>query len=94
MKKEYDFSKMKAKKNPYAKLLKKQITIRLNSDTIDYFKNMAAELGIPYQVLIDSYLTDCANTKRKLNMSWKQGALEWEKRAKRVPRQNAGGQRD
>ncbi|WP_294984738.1 CopG family antitoxin [uncultured Fibrobacter sp.] len=70
MKKEYDFTKMKAKKNPYAKLLKKQISIRLNSDTIDYFKNMAAELGIPYQVLIDSYLTDCANTKRKLTMSW------------------------
>jgi predicted DNA binding CopG/RHH family protein len=70
MKKEYDFSKMKAKKNPYARFLKKQITIRLNSDTIDYFKNMATELGIPYQVLIDSYLTDCANTKRKLNMSW------------------------
>ena len=70
MKKEYDFSKMKAKKNPYARFLKKQITIRLNSDTIDYFKNMATELGIPYQVLIDSYLADCANTKRKLNMSW------------------------
>ena len=76
MKKEYDFSKMKAKKNPYARFLKKQITIRLNSDTIDYFKNMATELGIPYQVLIDSYLTDCANTKRKLNMSWEQGAKQ------------------
>ena len=47
MKKEYDFSKMKAKKNPYAKFLKKQITIRLNSETIDYFKKMATELGIP-----------------------------------------------
>ena len=71
MKKEYDFSKMKAVKNPYAKVLKKQVTIRLNSNTIDYFKQMAKEVGIPYQVLIDSYLTDCAVTRRKLNMRWR-----------------------
>ncbi len=70
MKKEYDFSKMKAVKNPYAKILKKQVTIRLNSDTIVYFKEMAKEVGIPYQVLIDSYLTDCAVTRRKLNIRW------------------------
>lgn len=71
MKKEYDFSKMKAVKNPYAKILKKQVTIRLNSNTIDYFKQMAKEVGIPYQVLIDSYLTDCVVTRRKLNMRWR-----------------------
>ena len=71
MKKEYDFSKMKAVKNPYAKILKNQVTIRLNSNTIDYFKQMAKEVGIPYQVLIDSYLTDCAVTRRKLNMRWR-----------------------
>ncbi|MBR5402364.1 MAG: antitoxin [Treponema sp.] len=71
MKKEYDFSKMKAVKNPYAKVLKKQITIRLNSTAIEYFKNMAEEMGIPYQVLIDSYLTDCAVSKRRLNLKWK-----------------------
>ena len=70
MKKEYDFSRMKAVKNPYAAALKKQITIRLNSSTIDYFKNMAKEMGIPYQVLIDSYLTYCAATKRKLHIRW------------------------
>ena len=70
MKKEYDFTKMKAVKNPYAKILKKQITIRLNSSAIDYFKNMAKEVGIPYQVLIDSYLTDCAISKRRLNLKW------------------------
>ncbi|MBQ3721191.1 MAG: BrnA antitoxin family protein [Fibrobacter sp.] len=70
MKKEYDFSKMKPVKNPYAKVLKKQVTIRLNSNTIDYFKEMAKEVGIPYQVLIDSYLTDCAVTRRKLNIRW------------------------
>lgn len=71
MKKEYDFTKMKAVKNPYAKILKKQITIRLNSSAIDYFKNMAKEVGIPYQVLIDSYLTDCAISKRRLNIKWR-----------------------
>ncbi|OWV00756.1 CopG family antitoxin [Fibrobacter sp. UWR2] len=71
MKKEYDFSKMKAVKNPYAKVLKKQITIRLNSTAIEYFKNMAEEMGIPYQVLIDSYLTDCAVSKRRLNLKWR-----------------------
>jgi predicted DNA binding CopG/RHH family protein len=70
MKKEYDFSKKKPVKNPYAKVLKKQVTIRLNSNTIDYFKEMAKEVGIPYQVLIDSYLTDCAVTRRKLNIRW------------------------
>ena len=70
MKKEYDFSKMKAVKNPYAKILKKQVTIRPNSNTIEYFKEMAKEVGIPYQVLIDSYLTDCAVSRRKLNIRW------------------------
>ena len=70
MKKEYDFSKMNAVKNPYAKILKKQVTIRLNSNTLEYFKVMAKEVGIPYQVLIDSYLTDCAITRRKLNIRW------------------------
>jgi predicted DNA binding CopG/RHH family protein len=70
MKKEYDFSKMKGVRNPYAKALKKQITIRLNANTIDYFKKMAEEMGIPYQVLIDSYLTECAIARRKLVIRW------------------------
>ena len=70
MKAEYYFSKMNGVKNPYAKILKKQITIRLNAKTIDYFKKMAKEIGIPYQVLIDSYLTDCAANKRKLDIRW------------------------
>lgn len=70
MKKEYDFSKMKGVRNPYAKVLKKQITIRLNANTIDYFKKMAEKMGIPYQVLIDSYLTECAMARRKLVIRW------------------------
>jgi predicted DNA binding CopG/RHH family protein len=68
MRSEYDFSK--AKKNPYAKRLKKQITIRLDEATIEYFKGLAEDLGIPYQTLINLYLRDCAATKRKLAMNW------------------------
>ena len=64
MKKEYDFSK--AIKNPYTKVLKKQITISINNDVLDYFKNMAVEMGIPYQNLISLYLADCAKNKKKI----------------------------
>lgn len=69
MRKEYDFSK--AKKNPYAPMLKKQITLRLDQDAIEYFKGVSGEVGIPYQSLINLYLRDCAASHRKLNMSWK-----------------------
>ena len=68
MRKEYDFSK--AKKNPYASLLKKQITIRLDEEAIDYFKGISETVGIPYQSLINLYLRDCAASHRKLNLSW------------------------
>lgn len=69
MKTEYDFSK--AKRNPYAKKLKKQITIRLEEPTIEYFKNLAADMDLPYQTLINLYLRDCATSERKLNLKWK-----------------------
>ncbi len=71
MKKEYDFSTMKSIKNPYAKALKKQITIRLNADTISYFKTLSKETGITYQNLINLYLSDCALTNKKLKINWK-----------------------
>ena len=69
MRDEYDFSK--ARKNPYASQLKKQITIRLDEDAINYFKSVSDEVGIPYQSLINLYLRDCAASHRKLNLSWK-----------------------
>jgi uncharacterized protein (DUF4415 family) len=69
MRKEYDFSK--SRKNPYASLLKKQITIRLDEDAITYFKAVSEEVGIPYQSLINLYLRDCAAANRKLNLTWK-----------------------
>ena len=68
MKEEYAFSN--AVKNPYAKKLKKQITINIDSEAIDYFKTQAASTGIPYQTLINLYLMDCANTHRKINLNW------------------------
>ncbi len=66
---EYDFSK--ARKNPYATRLKKSITIRLDEDSVGYFKAISEEIGIPYQTLINLYLRDCATSHRKLNLQWK-----------------------
>jgi len=70
MKKEYDLSKMESRPNPYAKRLKKQITIRVGVDVIDYFKNMAHKKGMPYQSLINLYLKECASSHRELKMQW------------------------
>jgi predicted DNA binding CopG/RHH family protein len=69
MKNEYDFSK--SKPNPYIKKLKKQITIRLDIETIDYFKKVSEETGVPYQNLINLYLMDCANRHKKPDFAWK-----------------------
>jgi predicted DNA binding CopG/RHH family protein len=69
MREEYDFSN--ATKNPYAKELKKQVTIKISPTVIDYFKAQASKLGIPYQTLINMYLTDCVKNKRELQMNWK-----------------------
>lgn len=65
MRTEYDFSKMKGRRNPYAARLKRPVTIRLGSDVIEYFKTMATEMGVPYQQLINMYLRDCALSHRR-----------------------------
>jgi predicted DNA binding CopG/RHH family protein len=70
MREHYDFSKMKGRKNPYTRYLKQPVTMRLDRETIVYFKSMAGETGIPYQSLINLYLRDCAVSKRKLQMEW------------------------
>jgi uncharacterized protein (DUF4415 family) len=70
MRKEYDFSKMKGRKNPYAKRLKKQVTIRMGVDIIEYFKRMSEDTGIPYQNLINLYLRDCVKSGRKISIKW------------------------
>lgn len=70
MKKEYDLSKMKSRKNPYTKQLKKSVTIRIGEDVLEYFKGMAEETDIPYQSIINLYLKDCVVSGKKLDMNW------------------------
>jgi uncharacterized protein (DUF4415 family) len=69
MRKAYDFSQ--ARRNPYAKRLKKQITIRLDTNTLDYFRALSDEIGVPYQTLINLYLQDCAATGKRPSTTWK-----------------------
>jgi len=73
MKSEYDLSKMKSRKNQYAAKLKRQVTIRMGDDVIEYFKRMAEETGIPYQSLINLYLRDCVANQRQIDLSWRSG---------------------
>ncbi len=70
MKKHYDFSTMKGKKNPYVKYLKQPVTMRLDRDSVEYFKSLAEETNIPYQSLINLYLRDCVTQHRKIDISW------------------------
>ncbi|MBU1344403.1 MAG: BrnA antitoxin family protein [Proteobacteria bacterium] len=72
MRKEYEFENMKGRKNPYSKNLKKQVTIRIGVDIIEYFKNQAEETGVPYQNLINLYLRDCVQSNRKISLNWTQ----------------------
>lgn len=70
MKAEYDLSTMKSRRNPYAARLKQQVTLRLGTDVVDYFKELAEEIGMPYQSLINLYLRDCVNSHRTLKFEW------------------------
>ena len=74
MKAEYDFSKMKARRNPYAAKLKKSVTMRLSEDVVAYFKAMALEAGVPYQSLINLYLRDCLAQNRRIQIKWPSAA--------------------
>ena len=70
MKVEYDLSKMKSRKNPYAAKLKKPVSMRLSEDVVTYFKGMASEAGVPYQSLINLYLRDCVMKHRTVQIAW------------------------
>ena len=70
MRAEYDLSKLKSRRNPYASKLKKSVTMRLSEDVAAYFKLMAAEAGVPYQSLINLYLRDCLANNRKVDIKW------------------------
>ena len=69
MRTHYDFTG--ARRNPYARRLKKQVTIRLEASTLEYFKSLAADLALPYQTLINLYLRDCAASKKQLKLEWR-----------------------
>lgn len=71
MREEYDIAKLNPRKNPYSKKVRKQITINLDADVIDYFKNQSENCGISYQTLINLYLSDCVASKKELQISWK-----------------------
>jgi predicted DNA binding CopG/RHH family protein len=74
MKAEYDLSKLKSRKNPYASKLKRPVTMRLSDDVITYFKSMAEDAGVPYQSLINLYLRDCLANNRKMQIKWPEAA--------------------
>jgi uncharacterized protein (DUF4415 family) len=71
MRAHYDFAKMKSRRNPYVKLLKQPVTLRLDRDTVAYFKGLATKTSVPYQQLINLYLRDCAVNQRELVMQWR-----------------------
>lgn len=70
MREEYDIAALNPRPNPYAKQLKQQVTININADTVEYFKALSRQTGVPYQTLINLYLTDCAEHKRELKVAW------------------------
>ena len=70
MREEYDIAKLNPRKNPYLRKAKSQITINIDTDTIDYFKGLSEKTGMPYQTLMNLYLTDCAKNKKEPNLTW------------------------
>lgn len=70
MRKEYDIDKLNPRPNPYARELKKTVTIKMQTTVIEYFKEEAGKTGIPYQTLINLYLADCVKQKKRINLSW------------------------
>ncbi len=71
MRDNYDIDKLNPRPNPYAKRLKKTITINIETSIIEYFKRQAERTGVPYQTLINLYLNDCVQNNRELNITWK-----------------------
>ena len=70
MREEYDINNLNPRKNPYLSKLKKQITINIDSSTIDFFKNLSSDTGIPYQTLMNLYLSDCAKNNKRPTILW------------------------
>jgi hypothetical protein len=90
MRNHYDFSTMKARRNPYAKMIKQPVTIRLDQETVAHFKALAVKTGLPYQSLINLYLRDCAARGKEPSLRWAR-ARPRGKRASRKRRTRVGG---
>ncbi len=89
MRTHYDFASMPSRKNPYARRLKQPVTIRLDRDTVAYFKAMAVKTGLRYQHLIDLYLRDCASRRAEIEMRWGTATTRHAKAARRVSARKA-----
>ena len=72
MKAEYDLSKLKSRKNPYASKLKKPVTMRLSENVVQYFKGMTDQARVPYQCPINLCLRDWLAHSRKVQINWPQ----------------------
>lgn len=70
MREEYNISELNPRKNPYTNRLKRQVTINIDNDTVEFFKKQSEKSGLPYQTLINLYLSDCAAKNRTLHLSW------------------------
>ena len=90
MREHYDFSKMKARRNPYVRLLKQSVTIRLDCETVEYFKSLSARTGLPYQHLINLYLRDCAARKMEPSMRWAIAGRRTKRSTSQPPARGAG----
>lgn len=92
MRDHYEFSQLKSRRNPFPQLLKQSVTIRLDRDTVEYFKGLAARTGLPYQILINLFLRDCAVRQKEPSLTWS-GASRRTKRSTRRPAARSTGAR-
>ena len=69
MRDEYDIKNLNPRRNPYTKKMKQQVTMNMNTTTVDYFKSMSSESGIPYQTLINLYLDECVKERKTIEFA-------------------------
>jgi len=75
MRDHYDFERMPSRRNPFTRYLKQPVTMRIDQDSLAYFKALAEDTGIPYQTLINLYLRDCVVNQRRPRLDWIDGEV-------------------
>lgn len=55
--------------NPYIGKARRRITINIDGGTVDYFKNEARRTGVPYQTIMNLYLSECAAQGKRLTFA-------------------------